>query len=89
MEFDNRTYTKGDVIVEEIRVGDTHYEIEHMLGLEVEVVTLPKRSESGAWYWDSKHKATGRIIHYIVHPDYNHYAPKLYTFKAYEGIRYV
>jgi hypothetical protein len=38
MEFDNRTYTKGDVIVEEIRVGDTHYEIEHMLGLEVEVV---------------------------------------------------
>jgi len=36
-----KTYTKGNVIVEEIKVGDIHYEYELGVGIKCEVTTLP------------------------------------------------
>ncbi len=55
--------TKGDVIIDQIQVGDIHREEEYGTVIMVEVVSQPKL-EDGFWYWDSKDLATGTIIPY-------------------------
>jgi len=78
------THTKGNIIVENIKVGDIHYEFEYGCGIEVEVLTTPtKDGESGLWEWVSKSVKTGKIVNYAVHEDYAHYGPNLYDYKAY------
>jgi hypothetical protein len=79
----SKTYTKGNVIVEEIKVGDIHYEYDLGLGIKVEVLTLPQRSEDGYWTWQSKQISTGREITYGVREGFSHYAPNLYDHEAY------
>jgi len=39
------TRTGGNVIVEEIKVGDIHYEYAHNMGIKCEVLTLPTKNE--------------------------------------------
>lgn len=72
----NKTRTGGDVIVEDIEVGDKHQEREYGIILEVEVLTKPILTDD-KWTWQSK-SSTGRIIDYLVTIGYSHYAPKLY-----------
>ena len=79
-----KTRTRGNVIVEDIKVGDIHYEYEYDMGIKVEVISLPVRSEDGQWNWQSKQLSTGKIIDYMVHEEYSHYAPKLYDYEAYQ-----
>lgn len=77
------TYTKGNIIVENIKVGDIHYEFDYGVGVKVKVVTLPQRSESGYWTWESEIVSNGHKIHYGVTEGLSHYAPNLYDYEAY------
>lgn len=43
--------TKGNVIVNRIKVGDVHYEYEWGLCTCSKVITLPKRDDDGLWMW--------------------------------------
>lgn len=61
-----KTYTGGNVIVEEIKVGDIYYEYEWNVGIKCEVITLPKLNESGQYEWKSKNINSGKIIDYLV-----------------------
>lgn len=77
------TLTKGNVIVEDIKIGDIHYEYEMGIGMKVKVLTLPERNDEGKWYWDAERLSTGMIIEYMVNEKYPHYAPNLYDYEAY------
>jgi len=87
--MESKTYTKGNVIVEDIKVGDIHYEFDYNLGIKCEVITLPKKKKSGSWYWESKNLTTGEIINYAVNPKYSHYGPNLYDYEAYRVKKYI
>lgn len=78
------TLTKGDVIVEEIKLGDVHYEFEYGVGVKSEVISLPVRDEEGYWSWKSRNLKTGRELEYGVKEGMGHYGPNLYTYPAYE-----
>ena len=84
-----KTYTKGDVIVEEIKIGDIHYEYELGVGIKCEVMTLPTLNETGQYIWESKNLKTGNIIKYLVDPKYPHYSSNLYNYEAYRGNTYI
>lgn len=83
------TYTKGNVIVENIKIGDIHYEYGYGLGIKVEVISLPVREGDGLWKWQSKNVNGGAIIDYAVHEKYSHYGPNLYDCEAYTVRNYL
>lgn len=83
------TYTKGNVIVENIKIGDIHYEYEYGIGIKCEVISMPVRDSDGLWEWQSKNVNGGAIINYAVHEKYSHYGPNLYDHEAYHCNRYV
>lgn len=82
------TNTKGNVIVENIKIGDIHYEYDMGLGIKCEVTTLPIRSEDGYWTWESINLTSGGKINYGVREGFTHYAPNLYDFEAYSCKQY-
>lgn len=73
-----KVYTKGDVIVNELEVGDVIYEIEYGHAIRSVVQTKPSRDEDGYWTWKGLVEETGEIIDYGVNEQYPHYAPNLY-----------
>ena len=77
------TKTKGNVIVEDIRVGDIHYEYAYEMCIKCEVVTKPKRNKHNKWEWKSK-DTDGNIIDYLVDPELTHYSANLYDYEAYK-----
>jgi hypothetical protein len=79
-----KTLTKGNIIVEDIKIGDTHYEFSGPFGIECIVETKPKQDEEGNWSWESRNVNTDVVINYFVHKDYPHYGPNLYDNKAYK-----
>ena len=79
-----KTHTRGNIIVEDIKIGDIHYEYEYNFCIKCEVVTLPVMNESGQYEWESKKLNTGVSIHYLVDPKYAHYSAKLYDYEAYQ-----
>lgn len=81
--MENKTRTKGNVIIEDIKIGDIFYEYEYGIELCSEVISLPVCDQDGLWTWKSKKLKTGEIIEYATHKDYPHYGPNLYTYKAY------
>ena len=83
------TMTKGNVIVENIKVGDIHYEFEYGCGIKSEVLTLPENDGDGYWTWKSKNINTGKEIIYGVREGMSHYAPNLYDYEAYSGSRWI
>lgn len=82
------TYTKGNIIVEEIKIGDIHYEFDYGYGIKSEVLTLPERDDEGYWTWASKNLKDDAIINYGVSEKYAHYGPNLYDYEAYAGAKY-
>jgi len=84
-----KTYTKGNVIVEEIKVGDIHYEYEYGMGIKSKVMTLPTLNESGQYEWKSRNVNTDKVIDYLVDPKYSHYSANLYDYEAYDVITYI
>lgn len=83
------TITKGNVIVENIKVGDIHYEFEYGMGIKCEVITLPVRNEKGYWFWESKNLTTGEKITYGVTEGLEHYSSNLYDYEAYKVKHYI
>jgi len=83
------THTKGNVIVEEIEVGDIHYEYNLGLGIKTEVLTKPKLDEGGNWIWKSKNVNSDKEIDYLVNPKYLHYSANLYDYEAYAVKHYI
>lgn len=88
-----KTTTRGGVVIENIKVGDIHYEYEYGFGIKCEVITLPTSNveDDGDifWTWKSKNLQTGEIINYGVNDKYSHYGPNLYDYEAYIGSRYI
>lgn len=89
MEKTNRTLTKGNVIVEDIRIGDIHYEYEYGMGVKCEVITLPSLNEGNQWEWKSRNVNSGKEISYLVDPKYSHYSANLYDYEAYRVNTYI
>jgi len=83
------TMTKGNVIVENIKVGDIHYEFEYGMGIKCEVITLPVRDEEGYWTWKSRNLYNKKEILYGVKEGMGHYGPNLYDYEAYKVERWV
>jgi hypothetical protein len=77
------THTKGSVIVEEIKVGDIHYEYDMGIGIKSKVLTKPTLNEDGDWIWKSENVKSGKEIEYLVNPKYSHYSVNLYDYEAY------
>jgi len=78
------THTKGNVIVENINIGDIHYEFEYGLGIKSEVISKPHRDANGYATWESKNLTTNKVIQYGVDERYSFYGPNLYDYIAYE-----
>lgn len=83
--------TKGNVIVNELKIGDTLYEFEYGHCIKTIVKTLPVREEIDIpehqhvmWSWIGI-KDDGIEIEYSVGEKYPHYAPNLYDYIAYSG----
>ena len=84
-----QTHTKGNVIVENIKIGDIHYEYEYGLGIKSEVLTLPENDGDGWWSWKSRNVNTGKEIEYGVREGFSHYAVNLYDYEAYQVEKYI
>ena len=84
-----KTYTKGNVIVEDIKIGDIHYEYQYDRCVKSQVLTLPIKEGDGNWYWNSKNLNSGFNINYGVNPNLQHYSVNLYDYEAYKGAKYV
>lgn len=80
----NKTLTRGNVIVEDIKIGDIHYEFNYGVGIKCEVITLPIRNPDGLWEWKSRNINSGKEISYAVLEGMSHYASNLYTYEAYK-----
>lgn len=50
----NDILTKGDVIVNKIKIGDIHYEFEYGFGIKTKVLTLPVNDGTGFWTWSAE-----------------------------------
>ena len=83
------TRTKGNIIVENVKVGDTHYEFSGPYGIECIVETIPTKDDEGNWSWTSRNVNTDKKVNYFVHKDYPHYGPNLYDNKAYNVTEYI
>lgn len=83
------THTKGNIIVEEIKVGDIHYEYDMGLGIKCEVLTKPTKNKDGNWTWKSKNVNSDKEIDYLVNPKYSHYSSNLYDYEAYKVKHYI
>jgi len=81
--------TKGNVIVENIKIGDIHYEYEYNIGIKCEVISLPIREDNGAWSWKSRNLISNEIIEYKVCEGYEHYSSNLYDYEAYDVKYYI
>ncbi len=84
-----KTYTKGNVIVEDIKIGDIHYEYSYGKEIVVEVISLPvaeERKEDIYWTWASKTE-NGEKVTYRVSNKFQHYAANIYTYPAYRNLR--
>lgn len=81
------TRTNGNIIVEEIKVGDIHYDFDLGFVVKCEVLTLPERDSEGGWTWRSKSLKGDNIVEYFVKEGMSHYAPKLYDYEAYTNCK--
>jgi hypothetical protein len=78
------TKTAGNIIVEEIRIGDIHYEYDGPIGIKCQVIEVPIQDQNGNWTWVSKNLKSGKLIHFFVSEQYPQFSPKLYDYNAYD-----
>lgn len=96
------TNTKGNIIVEQIKIGDIHYEFEGNFVIKTKVITLPIRhnnftpeeGQGGYWTWNSEiisddKQRNGEIVRYGVTEGLAHYGPNLYDYEAYVGCKFI
>ena len=80
-----KTTTRGNIVVEEIKVGDIHFEFSGKWCIKSEVLTEPKLDGAGVYHWKSKNLTNGEEFEYMVNSLYPHYSMKLYDHEAYTG----
>jgi len=78
-------YTKGDVLVNKIKIGDIHIEYGYGMSIKVEVISIPvctvQEGGNNYWTWQSKIVDNpDKIIDYGVSENHSHYAPELYNY---------
>lgn len=83
-----KTLTKGGIVIENIKVGDIHYEYEYGFCIKSEVIEEPKLID-GSYFWKSKNISTGKIIEYGQNPEYSAYGLNLYDYEAYKGCKQI
>ena len=83
------TLTKGNIVIEDIKIGDIHYEYDMGMVVKVEVTSLPVKSDEGKFTWESKNVLTGKEVHYLLTPGFEHYGPNLYDYEAYKGCKQI
>ena len=84
----SKTLTKGNVIVEDLKIGDVIYEYGYGQEMKSTVITLPvkeERDEDNYWTWKTKTES-GDEIDYGVSDKYPHYSPNIYTYPAYRDM---
>ena len=87
--MEDKILTKGDVIVNDIEIGDIHYEFEYNICIKTVVISKPEKINDN-WCWESKNMKTGMIVNYCVNPDVpSCYAVNLYSYEAYMGCTYI
>lgn len=79
--------TKGDVIVNNLKIGDLTYEYGYGMEIVGEVLTEPTRDDEGYWTWRYLNVHSGVEGTYGQHVDYPHYGINLYTYPAYGGCK--
>lgn len=88
-----RIFTNGNVEVQNIKIGDIHYEYDGFgCFTKARVLTEPRKSEenTGWWEWESENLLTGEKIDYGVREDIpTRYSISLYDYEAYLGCRQV
>lgn len=80
-----QTFTKGNVIVQNIKVGDIHYEYDMGVGIKVQVTHAPELND-GVWTWQSKFvniENSDPIIYCVSEDCPSYLAPNLYDYEAY------
>ena len=83
------TQTKGNIVIENIKVGDILYEFDLGMACKSKVLTLPVKNEDGQWEWTSENLTTGEVINYLVDPEYVHYGPNLWDYNAYKARKFI
>lgn len=81
--MEKRIYTKGNVEVQNIKLGDIHYEYGYGAELKSTVIGIPKEVEPGYWQWINKTDNNEEVV-YGVREDMGHYGPNVYTYQAYK-----
>lgn len=84
-----RIFTKGNVEVQNINVGDIHYEYEYGSFIKSMVLTLPQVGPGGSWSWRARNVNNNKEIEYLVTEGLSHYGPNLYDYEAYAGCRQI
>lgn len=88
-----RIYTKGNIEVQNIKIGDVHYEYGYGFCIKSKVISKPifikNEDDSIYWTWKSKNVTTNQEIDYGVTEDMAHYGPNLYNYEAYLGCRFI
>jgi hypothetical protein len=96
--MEKKKRTKGGVILEDIKIGDIHYEYEHGMCVKSRVIegimqTENDEDSSSTWEWKAVHilpdGSDGRVIDYAVNDKYTHYGPNLYDYQAYTGCTFI
>lgn len=85
--MESKTHIAGNIIVEEIKIGDIHYEFQYGTYVKSKVITSPTINKEGNWEWQSECLMSGNKILYSVNPDsrFSHYGLKLYNYESYFG----
>lgn len=88
--------TRGNVVVEDIKIGDIHYEYGYFKEeIKAQVMSLPVCKEVdgrmqcswNAQILDCPDKSRiGEIVSYLVTDGFQHYSDPLYTYQAYVKI---
>lgn len=79
------TYIKGNIIVEDIKIGDIHFEFGYGFYIKTTVTSLPEK-EGDCWSWKSI-TDDGEEIGYSVVEGLSHYGPNVYDYMAYSGCK--
>jgi len=78
------TFTQGNIIVENIKIGDIHYEFFYSFGVKSQVLSLPTRTPDGIWHWRALNLTTNKEFDYVVNEKYSHYSVNLYDSIVYD-----
>ena len=81
-----KAQTRGGIVLEDIEIGDIHYEYSYGTFIKVKVLTKPE-VEDGVWRWKDENLSSEGTIDYVISESNNHYGPNLYDHEAYFGCR--